>query len=76
MTVEQITEVIRANLGKWVTVRSVDGVPARLWPLQVDDEGCTCRVADHPDYSEGETYWWDVHEIAEVWPCPDERHVL
>lgn len=73
MTAEQITEVLMANVGKWVCVRSAGGVVARLWPLRADDEGCTCRVADHPDYSEDLTYWWDIDEIVDVQPCPDDR---
>jgi hypothetical protein len=64
---------MRANVGKWVCVRSDEGVAARLWLLHVDDEGCTCRVADHPDYSAGKTYWWNIHEIAEIQPCLEDR---
>jgi hypothetical protein len=30
-------------------------------------------VADHPDYSEDLTYWWDIDEIVDVQPCPDDR---
>jgi hypothetical protein len=68
MTTEQISEFLIANVGTWVWVRHIGGLPALLWPLAADDEGCTCRVADHPDYVEGETYWWDVYEISEAKP--------
>lgn len=61
-----IGEQLKANLGKWVHVNTADGRSTRLRPLAVDQEGCTCRVADHPDYDEAETYWWSFDEIIEV----------
>ena len=71
MNAEEIERRLQENLGRKVKVRTVEGRSAILAVLNVDQEGCVCRVIDDPDYVPGQEFWCSFDELAEVEPASE-----
>ena len=71
MNSEEIARTLQGNLGMTVKVRTAGGRSTILAVLNVDQEGCVCRVIDDPDYVPGQEFWCSFYELAEVDPASD-----
>jgi len=76
MNAEEIARGLQENLGRTVKVRMVRGRSAILGVLNIDQEGCICRVIDDPDYVPGQEFWFSFDEFAEVEPASGPQAIL
>lgn len=69
MTESEIATILLENTGKTVRVILSGGVTAVLAIDNVDGEGCTCRILEHPDmiqYDPALEYWFCFDEIVDI----------
>jgi hypothetical protein len=61
-----VVNLLQKSVGQrvWVKTATVDS--AVLLVVNVDAEGCTCRVLENSDYDPSLPYWWSFEEIAEA----------
>jgi len=73
MKTDEIEARLKESLGKKVSVRMTNGDLATLLVEWVDQEGCNCRVFDHPDHDPEQKEWFAFDEIAGFDDEPDAK---
>jgi hypothetical protein len=68
VTVDEIEQVIRANIDRTVSVVYPDGGTERLFVHTVDEEGFVCDIVAEMSQPPAYAYWVRFMDIREVRP--------